>query len=658
MATDKKTEPSFLRNVLGSAARSIVGVRRAPPEEYRYNHGYLPGIALADTLPECEKPTLRWYVKCIVQSLRIARNRMNWAAASSNLESGGGHVMFNEGDGAALDLDHLDLPPAYVDELPEEGEVEALLEELEKVDTPEEGLSFLDDQQGASASVGDALRIAARVMHMGITNPLQLFATITRMAGKPPEGRPASIDDYRRLYTTLAMPWPAERFGDDETFAWLRVAGANPLVIQRVAALDATFPVSDAALAAGVGDPGDSLELAGKEGRLFLADYAVLAGMKNGTFPHSQKYAFAPKALFALPRGTGPRRLRPIAIQGGQDPARHPVFTTADGLAWQKAKLMVEVADGIHHEASSHLARTHLLVSPIVLATRRRLPDDHPVSRLLQPHFEGTLSINDAAHSGLLAPGNEVDRALAGTIESTRAAATAVAAAIHFNEATLPRQLEARGVTSPDLQYPYRDDALLIWGAIERWVRSYVGLFYANDAAVAADAALAGWGAEIVADDAGRLRGFGEREDGRITTVSYLVEALTMILFTSSAQHAAVNFPQADILSCGLSAPFAGYQDAPRSREEAEATPLLDMLPPLDIAMMQIEFLFLLGGVYHTRLGDYEEAFFSKPELKPHVAAFQEELRKIQGTIAERNRTRFAPYPFLSPELIPQSINM
>lgn len=656
MATDRKPEPSFLRSVLGSAARSIVGVRRAPPEEYHYNHSYLPGIALADTLPECEKPTLRWYVKCIVQSLRIARNRMNWAAAaSSNLESSSGPVALPQEHGAELDLDHLDLPPVYFDELPEEGEVEALLEELENVDTPEEGVSFL---QGASASVGDALRIAARVMHMGITNPLHLFSTITRMAGKPPEGRPASVDDYRRLYTSLPLPWPAERFGDDETFAWLRVAGANPLVIQRVASLDAGFPVSDAALAAGVGDAGDSLALAGKEGRLFLADYAVLAGLKNGTFPHSQKYGFAPRALFALPRGTGPRRLRPVAIQCGQDPARHPVFTPADGLAWQKAKLTVEVADGIHHEASSHLARTHLLVSPIVLATRRRLPEDHPVGRLLRPHFEGTMSINDAAHSGLLAPGNEVDRALAGTIESTRAAATAVAAAIHFNEAALPRQLEARGVTSADLQYPYRDDARLIWDAIERWVRSYVGLFYASDAAVAADAALAGWGAEIVAEDAGRLRGFGERDDGRITTVSYLVQALTLILFTSSAQHAAVNFPQADILSCGLSAPFAAYQDAPRSREEAEATPLLDMLPPLDIAMMQIEFLFLLGGVYHTRLGDYEDAFFSKPELRPHVAAFQEKLRKIQGTIAERNRTRFAPYTFLSPELIPQSINM
>jgi arachidonate 15-lipoxygenase len=378
----------------------------------------------------------------------------------------------------------------------------------------------------------------------------------------------------------------------------------------------------------------------------------------NGNFPAGPKYCFAPLALFALPRGTGKRRLQPIAIQCGQDPQDYRIFTPSDGELWQKAKMIVSCADANHHEFISHFGRTHLLIEPIVIATHRVLGERHPIARLLLPHFEGTLSINEETQSKLIRKGFAVDRAMAGTIDASRKVAVESLATPYFNEGFLPKALAARGVLDDDLEYPYRDDALLIWHAIERWVNAYVSIYYASDTQVSGDAALTDWAAEIVARDGGRLLGFGEDGRGKLTTTWYLVKALTMIIFTGSAQHAAVNFAQGDLMTYTPAVPLATYRGAPLSAAESANNPTLDMLAPMDVAMLQVEFLSILGGIYHTKLGEYPAFWFRDQPILAELARFQQELMAIGRTIEERNRTRLGPYPYFLPERIPQSINI
>ncbi|HEX8538335.1 MAG TPA: lipoxygenase family protein, partial [Cystobacter sp.] len=370
------------------------------------------------------------------------------------------------------------------------------------------------------------------------------------------------------------------------------------------------------------------------------------------------KYCFAPLALFALPRGAGARRLQAVAIQCGQSPRNHPVFTPADGDAWRKAKLVVTVADFNHHELVSHLGRTHLLIGPMVIATHRCLPDEHPVSTLLRPHFEGTLNINDMAQSTLVAPGHEVDKSLAGTIWESRKVAAEGLLAKPFNSLFLPADLEARGVTSASLEYPYREDALELWRAIDEWVSSYVKLYYRSDEQVRTDAALQEWAAEIVSQEGGRIPGFGDAGDGRIQTVAYLCQALTMIIFTASAQHAAVNSPQAELMTYAPATPPAAYRAAPLSESDSANSDYLDYLPPLELATLQMEFLHVLGGVFYTRLGHYQTHWFKDKQVGEPLARFQKKLDEIEKLITERNHTRFGPYPFLLPSRVPQSINV
>lgn len=478
-----------------------------------------------------------------------------------------------------------------------------------------------------------------------------------------------SLEEYNQQFATIALPAIANYFQEDEFFAYLRVAGPNPTMIEQVRSLfgdilSHKFPVTNAHYQAVMGSD-DSLEQALEEGRLYLADYAILAGAINGTYPGThQKYIEAPQALFAIPQASSAsRNLRPVAIQCGQTPSPEtPILipTAQDEsarYAWERAKSAVQVADTNYHEAVVHLARTHLFIGPFVMATHRQLLPTHPLSILLRPHFEGTLNINNGAQSLLMAPKGGVDTTLAATIDCARALTVAGLQTYGFNSAMLPKQLEQRGVANSDTFpiYPYRDDALLLWQAIQEWVSAYLHLYYTDDAVVQRDQALQNWTAELIAFDGGRVIDFGEA--GRIQTLNYLIEAVTMIIFTASAQHAAVNFPQGDIMVYPPAMPLAGYTPAPTQTTSSEQA-YFEQLPPLHQAQEQLELTYLLGQVYHTVLGQYYPEWFQDKQVQAPLRAFQTRLQEIEAAIATRNQTRPYPYPYLLPSKIPQSINI
>jgi len=264
----------------------------------------------------------------------------------------------------------------------------------------------------------------------------------------------ASISDYQALFKIyddlfqlLDLPCISQNFYQDKAFAAQRVAGANPLVIEKVETLPSHFPVTEAQFQAVMGQQ-DSLARAGSEGRLYMADYAVLDGLETSDFPGGQKYVCAPLALFAVPSqvavpsqdakpryGGNKSSLVPVAIQCHQQPgSNNPIFTPPPAgtpqsckWSWMMAKTIVQIADGNYHELISHLGRTHLLIEAFAIATERQLAPNHPVGLLLRPHFEGTLFINSAALTGLINPGGTVDKVLGGSLaESLRLTAKGV----------------------------------------------------------------------------------------------------------------------------------------------------------------------------------------------------------------------------------------
>lgn len=488
----------------------------------------------------------------------------------------------------------------------------------------------------------------------------------------------ASLSDYKALFKiyddlfqNIYLPCVSQDFHQDRVFAAQRVAGANPLVIEKVQALPDNFPVTDEQFKAAIGEQ-DSLASAGEEGRLYLADYAVLDYLEPSAFPNDQKYLSLPLALFAVPKSSG--SLMPVAIQCGQTPSPdNPIFTPpppgtpqSQKWSWLMAKTIVQIADGNYHELISHLGRTHFLIEPFAIATERQLAPNHPLSVLLRPHFEGTLFINQSALEGLVNEGGTVDKVMAGTLESSLCltAKGVQGYPFGFNDSMVPKTFASRGVDNPQElpDYPYRDDALLLWDAIHQWVVDYLALYYADDETVRQDTELQSWLAELVSEQGGKVVDMGETspEDAtpHIHTLEYLRDAIALIIFTASAQHAAVNFPQATYMTYGPNMPLAGYEPAPTSPTGATSEEYLALLPSLEQAETQMNMTYSLGSVYYTRLGDYGKQYFVDRQVNGPLQKFRHRLKQIEITIDERNGTRPTFYNFLHPASIPQSINI
>jgi arachidonate 15-lipoxygenase len=463
-----------------------------------------------------------------------------------------------------------------------------------------------------------------------------------------------TLQEYADLFRAVGLPPIAKDFAEDRVFAAMRVAGPNPVMLQRMKALDERLPITNALFQ--IAAPQDSLDAALAEGRLYLADYALLDGAELGNFPNGQKYLYAPLALFVV---TGPQKeLLPVAIQSRQKPAAdNPILTPNDGYNWLIAKTIVEIADANIHEASTHLGRTHLAMEPFVISTHRQLAKNHPLSLLLLPHFEGTLAINKASWQHLIAEKGGVDKLMGGSIKTSRGVAAQGVQSLRVMNDLLPLTFARRGVDDRDALpvYPYRDDALLYWQAIHDWVAAYLRIYYQTDADVQQDTELQAWVREISSNDGGRLQGLPN--NGSIQQTDELVEVATFVIYTCSVQHAAVNFPQYDCMSYVPNMPCAGYRPAPTSKTGATEADFVAMLPTLDMAELQMELGYLLGTVHYTELGQYKEGHFCDPRTSAPLQQFQKRVADIGTTIADRNKAR-RPYETLAPGGIPQSINI
>ena len=96
--------------------------------------------------------------------------------------------------------------------------------------------------------------------------------------------------------------------------------------------------------------------------------------------------------------------------------------------------------------------------------------------------------------------------------------------------------------------YPFAVDGLEIWFAIKTWVKDYCSSYYKDDIMVHDDVELQSWWKEL------KEKGHVDLKDKpwwpKMETLEVLIETCTIIIWISSALHAAVNFGQY---------PYGGY---------------------------------------------------------------------------------------------------
>jgi arachidonate 15-lipoxygenase len=489
--------------------------------------------------------------------------------------------------------------------------------------------------------------------------------------------------------STDQQPWQADWY-----FGYEQIAGYNTTLLQGVTtggpahdggipldALRRKFPIDDALFQSVVGDSALTLESAAHAGQLFVCDYTMLEGIPGGEvfgLSGKMRYPVAPIALFYwnrnAPRGYPPQPdgvMQPIAIQLGQKwhPEETPIFTPHDGDTWTVAKTFVQNASAIQHETVAHLGACHLTIEPMIVATHRQLPPAHPIYVLLAPHFRFTIAVNDDALKSLIAPGGVVATNIGTSIEGSMKLVQEAYKAWRFDEQEPRRLFRSRAVGGDELpDFPFRDDTLLVWDALFNFVGKYLKLYYSSDADVKADFELQAWIGEMVSQEYASVCGM----DGlvnvgttkmpiyRIHSLSYLTQVITQIIYIAGPQHASVNYAQYPLMSLVCSSPGGMYQPPP-TRSSKVVDPIA-WLPPLDVALYQVSFVYLLAMVQYDTLGVYSTnprtPYFADPRVDDLVADLQGALAVAEITIRKRNRSRPIPYLFQLPSMIPNSISI
>lgn len=520
----------------------------------------------------------------------------------------------------------------------------------------------------------DADRLDARARHVydhGALPPLALSRDL------PPEeeqdlARPASrlgalavklrtlfdpfdeLQDYDDLFALAARPAILEHWRSDLAFAEQRLAGPSPRQLRRIDHLPDKLRIDD-------DDARAALSQAGFEGRLFLADYAILHGIPAGGHHHHSRFLYAPLALFTwepdvdATRDAPPNQrgeLRPALIQLDQAPIRGNLYTPRDGHDWLLARTVVQNADHVVAALGEQLARLHLGMEPFALASARQLGELHPVRRLLRPQLRGLVAHSHHARREL-APEGPVERlhgpSLAGSLELIRRSA----AAFDHDDARFPRDLELRGLHDDLLlpHYPWRDDGRLIWAALHEFVAAYLRLSYPGDADLAADVELRAWLDELRSPAGGRLRGTpGEPERAP------LEDLLTHVVFTLGPVHSAMSHGFADYAAFAPNCPAALYSPMP-ARGLADERSLLAMLPPQAQSLEQLQRA-AVGEPPEHPLGYFlpEDHLDDPPELHDLVVTLQERLVSAEQKILRRNGERLLPHRGLLPHRIPNGL--
>ncbi|CAL4926821.1 unnamed protein product [Urochloa decumbens] len=372
---------------------------------------------------------------------------------------------------------------------------------------------------------------------------------------------------------------PEFNFGwrTDEEFARETLAGVNPVIIKRLT----EFPVKSTLDPSKYGDQTSKITEAHIQHN--LEGYTVQNALKNNKLfilehhdhfmPYLDRinkldgnFIYASRTLLFL-KGDG--TLKPVAIElslpypdgqkhGADSKVYTPAHTGVDGHIWQLAKAYACVNDSAWHQLISHWLNTHAVIEPFVIATNRQLSVVHPVHKLLSPHYRDTLNINALARQTLINAGGIFELTVFPGKHALEMSSD-VYKSWNFNEQALPADLVKRGVAVPDQtspygvrllikDYPYAVDGLVIWWAIERWVKEYLDIYYPTDCELQRDVELQAWWKEVREEAHGDLR---DRDWWpKMDTVQQLARTCTTIIWVASALHAAVNFGQY---------PYAGY---------------------------------------------------------------------------------------------------
>ncbi|XP_043714893.1 linoleate 9S-lipoxygenase 6-like [Telopea speciosissima] len=452
---------------------------------------------------------------------------------------------------------------------------------------------------------------------------------------------------------------------DDEEFGREMLAGVNAAVIKCLRKFppqgkDGKKSTIKASHLEGKLD-GLSLDAAMRQWRIFILDHHdyLLPYLARINTQGVCMYA-SRTILFLRKEGT----LKPVAIElslpgpkEGEVTSRVflPASIGAEAALWHLAKTHVVANDSGYHQLISHWLKTHAIIEPFIIATRRQLSVMHPVHRLLDPHFKDTMHINALARSILINSGGVLEKTMF-PAKISMELSSALYKEWNFRNQALPIDLLERNLALEDEDspsgvrilfedYPYGSDGLEIWTAVKTWVKDYCLVYYNSDDAVLSDVEIQAWWLEI------RKTGHGDKHNEdwwyKMDTIPDLVEALTTLIWIASAFHASVNFGQYGYAGyppnrptlCRRFIPLEGTSEFSEFLKDPEKYHL-SMLPhrfemTLGVALIEVLSKHTTEEVY---LGQRQSTEWTdNEEIRQKFNKFVENLKEVEMRITEKN---------------------
>lgn len=416
----------------------------------------------------------------------------------------------------------------------------------------------------------------------------------TRTTPRPP-GVPLKLDWYT-----------------DFVFAQQYFTGTNPTTI-RLATDEWIIRFRDTAKGQGNQDMVKLIDEAAKAKSLYVLDYSDFRTMvgaeptdiftSNASLPgdtRKDRWAVAPVCLFNLPADDGILHPLAIVIDYIKDMASSVVIfnkrldssvTSIDEATdwpWRYAKTCIQVADWHKHELGVHLSLTHLVEEAVIVAAHRSFDDNHPVYRILKPHWLKTLAINEAARA-ILVP--SVINMISGMKpEHVLKFVRAEYNNFNFTKRYILNDLPDRGFPLDKVglgekqfhNYAYARNMIFMWSILRKFVTGFFSAFSEldSDDKIKNDNNIQTWVKEL--REFGKLTTFPD-----IKTRDELIDAVTMCIHIASPQHTAINYLQEYYQTFVINKPPSFFVAPPTSLEALEALTEPDLVKALPMNQLR-----------------------------------------------------------------------
>ncbi|XP_044025317.1 hydroperoxide isomerase ALOXE3-like [Siniperca chuatsi] len=466
-----------------------------------------------------------------------------------------------------------------------------------------------------------------------------------------------NIEDMKKIFwskRTKMSEYITEHWKEDDFYGFQFLNAINPTVIKRCSELPPNFPVTEEMVKPFL-EKGSSLQKEIEKGNIFLSDQKKMDGIPARAQKGEPLHVTAGLCLFYL---NPENKLMPIAIQLHQQPSeQNPIFLPSDPETdWLLAKMFIKNADSMDHQAVHHLLNTHFLTEVYAVATLRSFPVIHPLHKLLLPHFRYTLHINTVGRKSLFGPDGALSISSLG-YDGMRELMRRSLSEMTYSSLCLPENITARGLQSIPNFY-YRDDGLKLWNIINSFVKAVVEYYYPSDSDVRKDTELQEWISEIFTH--GLLGNKGSGFPASFHTVEEVIKFITMVIFTATAQHAAVNNGQFDYYAWLPNASLLLRKRPPTTKGKSSMKTILETLPNVGDTVSFVAMVWLLSDKYTDTvpLGTYPEEQFDEPAPKQMIKEFQAKLSYLSEEITTRNSKLKVPYIYLNPSQIENSITI